>query len=447
MDFVLAFLDACSTVSKDNRPADDDASEVQLNAFEFRNYKTRLDGNCQRVVERIVNQWCAMLVKGRTMKVNGFEEKVNLDRDMLNLEYAGEILPLRAIRKIEFFKDGDEMAMDAPYGLDVAFEGIVGDTNLTFSFEQERHRLSFAITIRILRTRDPLLDPTQTMEVVGKDPDEDDERKTFTRLATMPRYSPERGIPVVISVSDLKIYHKIISTSRHVYLELFVRYPSQEQFLYAKSPTTHIPPQVLLNEDTSALKRKARGEENEDGEDAKKEEAKKILGADIPICAMRFNLKNVKLKIPKTPHTIFGRMMARDDYFPTTVGTFEIEVLKSHLQDRRNIDPAEKRREKNGKDDGSRTEPETLALPMYSSSASIGGDAKDKKLQKVGLLTLRLLGYITDDQAYNANSSRKSEQSDERSGKGSEEGSEGGGEGEEEEEEEREAEEEEEEDD
>merc|ERR1719150_1955947 len=127
------------------------------------------------------------------------------------------------------------MAMDAPFGLDVSFEGIVGDTNLTFSFEQERHRLAFAITIRILRTRDPLLDPTQTMEVVGRDPEDDDERKTFTRLATMPRYRPERGIPVVISISDLKIYTKFASTSRHVYLELFVRYPSQDQFLYAKS--------------------------------------------------------------------------------------------------------------------------------------------------------------------------------------------------------------------
>merc|ERR1712113_340753 len=89
-------------------------------------------------------------------------------------------------------------------------------------------------------------------------------------------------------------------------------------------------------------------------------------------------------------------MMARDDYFPTAVGTFEFEVKKSHLQDRRGLSAAEVKREKNGKDDGSRKEPELFQIQMNSASATTGGADKDGT-QKVGLVTLRLLGYIHDE--------------------------------------------------
>ena len=35
----------------------------QLSAFEFRHYRTSLEHNQQKLVERVVNQWVAMLVK------------------------------------------------------------------------------------------------------------------------------------------------------------------------------------------------------------------------------------------------------------------------------------------------------------------------------------------------------------------------------------------------
>merc|ERR1719214_437622 len=83
---------------------------------------------------------------------------------------------------------------------------------------------------------------------------------------------------------------------------------------------------------------------------------------------MRFDLKNVKIKVPKVPHQIFGRLMAKDDYFPTAVATFDFKIDRSILQDRRPLDDQEKAKEKTGggKDDGSRKEPEAIGIPIYS---------------------------------------------------------------------------------
>merc|ERR1712226_923441 len=105
--------------------------------------------------------------------------------------------------------------------------------------------------------------------------------------------------------------------------------------------------------------------------------------------------------------------MARDDYFPTAVGTFEFDIKKSHLQDRRGIDTAEKKREGNGRDDGSRKEPETMSIPMMSASAHTGGGPEAEKVQKVGRLTLRLMGYITDERLENQQKRRQQEEEEE----------------------------------
>lgn len=406
MDFLLSILGACSDVQKAGKPPiihDDDASDMQLNAFEFRNYRTSLETAQHRLLERVVNQWCAMLVKGKTLKINDFEEKLFLDKDMMNLEYSGELYPLRAITRMEMFKDTDDMMMEVPWGLDITFSFMKGESSLRFNFVQERHRLNFALTLRILRTRDPSLDPSSNCEVLAKDDEEeeedDDEKQPFAKVATTQRFNVEdSGIPIVFSLVDLKIYQKMFSTSRHVYLEFFVRYPRQDKFLYAKSGTTHIPQAVLATED-GKKKKKAPGEE-EDKDQKKADEDKK----DEVLCTMKFDMKNVKLKIPRVPHTIFGRLMAKDDYFPTAVGTFEFDLKKSYLQDRREIDPAEleelRRQEKKkaGKRDksvvdGMRTDPEMLAIPVTSTWKSHDDHMKHVK---IGALGLRLIGYVLD---------------------------------------------------
>ncbi|CAE8587419.1 unnamed protein product [Polarella glacialis] len=313
MDFFNTLLGACSSVQKSKQLIrEEDASEMQLNAFEFRNYRTSLEPKQQQLLERVVNQWCAMLVKGKTMKINDFEEKIYLDKDMLNLEYSGELFPLKAISRMEMFKDMDDMVTEVPWGLDVTFEFQKGDSNIRFNFAQERHRINFALTLRILRTRDPTLDlNSQTVDVLTKDEEEgdtEDDPPTFNKLVSTQRFNIQlSGIPIVFSVSDLKITSNIRSTSRHVYLEFFVRYPRQDRFLYAKSGTTHIPQQVIAVED---MKRKKKSEkEAEENDEEKKMEAKKK--AEEVKCTMKFDLKNVKLKIPKVPHQIFGRLMAK----------------------------------------------------------------------------------------------------------------------------------------
>eukprot|EP00930_Biecheleria_cincta_P098801 TRINITY_DN90449_c0_g1_i1.p1 TRINITY_DN90449_c0_g1~~TRINITY_DN90449_c0_g1_i1.p1 ORF type:complete len:462 (-),score=102.68 TRINITY_DN90449_c0_g1_i1:156-1541(-) len=404
MELLLSILGACSDVQKSGKPPiihDDDASDMQLNAFEFRNYRTSLQTAQHRLLERVVNQWCAMLVKGKTLKINDFEEKLFLDKDMMNLEYSGELYPLRAITRMEMFKDTDDMMMDVPWGLDITFSFMKGDSSIRINFAQERHRLNFALTLRILRTRDPSLDPSSNCEVLAKDDEdeeEDDEKAPFAKAAATQRFNVEdAGIPIVFSLVDLKIFQKLYSTSRHVYLEFFVRYPRQDRFLYAKSGTTHIPQAVLAAED-GKKKKKAAGEDDDKDQQNPADEKK-----DEVLCTMKFDMKNVKLKIPRAPHTIFGRLMAKDDYFPTAVGTFELDLKKSYLQDRREIDPAEleelrrQQKRKSGKKDkavvdGMRTDPEMLSIPVISTWKS----QDDMKPYKIGALGLRLIGYVLD---------------------------------------------------
>merc|ERR1719478_805520 len=299
------------------------------------------------------------------------------------------MFPLRTITKMDFFKDTDDM-MGAPWVVEITFEGRDVERGLIFNFEQERQRLNFALTLRILRTRDPALDLNLAMDIEFQEDEdvEETEHRTFNRIVSTQHYNiQDAGIPIVFSVSDLKLYQKLQSTSRHGYLEFFVRYPNQDKFLYAKSPTTHIPPQVMQTED-SALKRKK--EKKEEEEAAKKEaelgqrgaaESKDKDAKQEALCSMRFDLKNVKLKIPKVPHQIFGRLMAKDDYFPTAVGTFDFKVEKNFLQDRRSIDAEEKAKERGGKDD-SKKEPEAIGIPMMSAMKVAPKPSTDKTAKK-----------------------------------------------------------------
>merc|ERR1712187_1081513 len=152
-----------------------------------------------------------------------------------------------------------------PWCLEITFEGEMGETSLRFNFEQERQRLNFALTLRILRTRDPGLDPNMPVTVTQEEnEDEHEEKPTFNKIVNTQHYNVDKGIPIVFSVSDLKLYQKLQSSSRHCYLEFFVRYPRQDKFLYAKSPTTPLPQAVLLAEDAALRRKKEKKDELEE---------------------------------------------------------------------------------------------------------------------------------------------------------------------------------------
>lgn len=394
METLFGIFGACNNIKKAEAHNDDDASEVQLNAFEFRNYRTSLDDAQQKMLERIVNQTAASLVKGKTLQVNNFAYKVFMDKDLLVLEYQNEDYPLRSIIKMSFFTENEMQVpgagmMGTPWGLQIDFDGRDNERYLIFNFNDERQRLNFALTLRILRTRDPFLDPAQAMEIDTREDEIEDEPATFGKVLNTQHYNIEdAGIPIIFSIRNLNLFQKLRSTSRHVYLEFFVRYPSQDKFLYAKSPTTHIPPQVLQTED-AAFKRK-KEKKDEHGDDDRKKDEEQAQG-DVILTSMKFELKNVKMKIPKVPHQIFGRLMAKDDYFPTAVGTFEFKVDKTMLQDRTGM---------NQKEDSGPKEPVSLAIELKS-AMKLPVESKDKAagkeeyaIQRLGLLNIRILGLV-----------------------------------------------------
>lgn len=401
METLINLLNSCSSmqkaVAKQNN--DDAASEVQLNAFEFRNYRTTLEATQHRLVERIVNQWCAVLVKGKTLTVNGVREKILMDKDLLGLQYDNEYYPLKEMNRMEMFTDPEEAMEAVPYAIEMMFRLkvpltetkrlLVGEYDLRINFEQEQQRLNFALTLRVLRTRDPTLDPSVVLKVLAKDDEDNDDGQALGKVAGTYHYNVDAGIPIVFSVSDLKIYKQIQSTSRLVYLEFFVRYPRQDRFLYAKSPTAPIPQKVLQTEE-AALRRKKESKEDGDEEDDRRNrdgKDKTAAQTEQPKESMTFDLKNVKLKVPKVPHTIFGRLMAKDDYFPTAIGTFDFDIKKAFLEDRR-----EGRRDEKTKKD-----PETLQIPMMSTWRVPGKGGKEDFI-RIGLLTVRVLGYIVDQE-------------------------------------------------
>jgi len=409
MDALFSF---CSSIKKQSDiNLDEVTSEMQLNVFEFRNYRSVLGDQQQHLLERIVNQWCVMLVRGKTMHVNNFETQVFLDKDLLRLEYDDEYYPLKVIREMNMFRDPDQSAQ---YGLEVTFEAQRGDQQILFNFSEERQRLNFALTLRILRTRDPQLDPSSTMKVTRDDKD-DSAEKSFKELVDAQHFHAEAGTPIIFSVSDMKLYEKLQSTSRHVYLEFFVRYPHQDRFLYAKSPTTHIPSSAVQTDDLGMRRRGNKKNDDEDEEEVnrQKEQRNKAFGGQmVPIAAMRFDLKNVKLKVPKVPHMLFGRLMAKDDYFPTAVGTFKFDIKKEHLQDRRPNAMKQPVVGSHGKaprrtsNDGSRAEPETMSIDVMSAwkmmvktkDKSTNEEIEEEQFAKIGLLTIRIIGYVVEDQ-------------------------------------------------
>ena len=138
------------------------------------------------------------------------------------------------------------------------------------------------------------------------------------------------GITIIISVDTLHIHQRLPCSNRYSYLELFSDYPRRDKFLYAKSQQTFdLPKEVVLGAGDA---KNARREDEHDQSDGRKGSK-----ADQNLCTIKLgsDLKNVKLKIPKVPFTIRGRLMAQDTFFATVVAVFQLDISKGHLQDMR----------------------------------------------------------------------------------------------------------------
>jgi len=219
----------------------------------------------------------------------------------------------------------------------------------------------------------------------------EEDEQSLAQVAGNYRYRVEsRGIPIIFSVSDLKLYKEIESSSRHVFLEFFVRYPRQDPFLYAKSTSTTLPKKALREADLFVHK-------NMEGNDDDEENKQKDLNEeDRVIEEIQFDMRNAKLKLPAVPHTILGRLMAKDDLFPTAVGTFNFVFRKKYIQDRRTDQDFDDTQ------DGRRRDAEELQLDVIGTKKlpkKVRGKSHNQEAEfpKIGVLTLRCLGYITDD--------------------------------------------------
>eukprot|EP00438_Fugacium_kawagutii_P023120 Skav205622 [mRNA] locus=scaffold4676:47694:48875:+ [translate_table: standard] len=343
-----------------------------------------------------VNQWVATLVKGIIMNVNGVEEKTFLDRDLLNLELHGELYPLDAMCRMEMYKDSDDSIANMPWVLELVFDFEEGENLITFAFDRERHRLQFALTLRVLRSRNPHVDH-DNFEVLNRGDDEDDAGPKLAKLISTNRYDVQgAGITLVLSLGALRVLEHLRSNNRHVYLEFFSDYPKRDKYLYARSSYNNLPGSALVVD--GEHKKKEDSNENKEGKKNK----------DQALCRIDFDLKNVKLKIPKVPFKIHGRLMAKDDFFPTVVATFQLEITKDDVFDRRGNQSVSKN-------------PDFIELPLFRTWKGDGPEI-------VASLSLRFLGYAKDDMMKrnaNASPSRPRRQMH-SSGGGESSGSEGG---------------------
>lgn len=406
MNIIGKLFNACSTVQKSAiQFREEDASDAQLHAFEFRNYTTDLEPAQQRMLERIVNTWCAMLVRGKTIRVDAFDEKVYLDKDLVNIQTSGGFYRLKDIIRIEMFKDTDDLSMDAPWGVTVTFQNTRQEANLHFNFSQERHRLNFILTLRILRSRDPTLDKTKRVEVIKLDDEEDEEDeedKEFGKLVGLYRYNVEAGLPIVLSVSKVNLIQKVRTNSRNVFMEFFVRYPNYGRFLYAKSNVVHMPPAAVMEADDSFRVKKGKKTDDADEQDTKERRGE----AASTLVVIKFDLNNVKLKIPKAPYVIFGRLMAKDDYFPTAVGTFEFEVKKNHILDRRSsADPKDTAKK------AAQRQTEVITVPIIGTWKT--GPQESGENPKIGIMLMRIQGFLTDPPEHRGRRNDETEDYDE----------------------------------
>ena len=316
-----------------------------------------------------------MLVKGMILQVNGCEEKTFLDRDLTNLELNGELYPLDALCRMEMYKESDDNIVNVPWVVELTFDFEEGENIIAVAFDRERHRLQFALTLRVLRTRNPHANH-DNFELLNRDDDEDDHGPSLRKLISSNRFDIQgAGITMVLSVGALKVQHHLRCNNRHVYLEFFSDYPKRDKFLYARSGYNNLPGSALLTDETNQKKKD--DETNQDGK-------KKVEQA---LCRIDFDLKNVKLKIPKVPFTIHGRLMAKDDFFPTVVATFELEMTKDEVFDRRGNQTVSKN-------------PDFIDLPLIRAWKGDGPE-------EIASLSLRYIGYVKDDMTRNPNASNE----------------------------------------
>merc|ERR1712113_177547 len=59
---------------------------------------------------------------------------------------------------------------------------------------------------------------------------------------------------------------------------------------------------------------------------------------------------------------------------------------------------AEETKKKGREDDGARKDPETIPIPLMSSWKMQAKDSQEQKYSKIGLLTIRVIGYVQETQ-------------------------------------------------
>merc|ERR1712046_70723 len=99
----------------------------------------------------------------------------------------------------------------------------------------------------------------------------------------------------------------------------------------------------------------------------------------------------------------------------TAVGTFDFKIEKSFLQDKRNIDPDEKAKERGNAEQ--RKDPEPIGIAMYSAMKVPPKNQDSKaiikeadKIIQIGQLNIRILGYVLDSEKSDEKAKKKKQQ-------------------------------------
>eukprot|EP00811_Abedinium_folium_P004622 NODE_14255_length_1119_cov_5.311492.p1 GENE.NODE_14255_length_1119_cov_5.311492~~NODE_14255_length_1119_cov_5.311492.p1 ORF type:complete len:355 (+),score=112.78 NODE_14255_length_1119_cov_5.311492:56-1066(+) len=260
-----------------------------------------MDAQKVKILERVVNQCCADLVRGKCMRLHDRPEIVNLDKDMLNIFVVGEPqgYPIRSITSMDLSKDVDA-ENGAVWILEMKFEGEVGDVSLSFGFRDERERVGFALAVRMLR---------------GCDPDGLENELVVVNHIVRKKAKARNALTIELEVEELSLFHKVHAKSGDIYLEFFVSYPARDDDLHAFSGLVAVPPEAIA------------------------EELEETEAADEELAILQdFSLEGARLQIPQLPHWMFGRLMSDDEFFPIVLGTFNFEVTREVLLDPRTRD-------------------------------------------------------------------------------------------------------------
>ncbi|CEL91789.1 unnamed protein product [Vitrella brassicaformis CCMP3155] len=236
------------------------------------------------------------------------------------------------------------------YDLEAVFAGALASSTVRWRFGNRTDRLHFALALKILRSRDPQVtkmgvchvERTHVPKELPFSPTQRDQH--LFALARREHFDPQHGHTVVLSVVDLLVTRALRTPSSQLYVELYVRYPLVDKYLYVRSKPALLPAWAQWahgpggSQRHSSMQVDVAIEEISAAEVDSYDPHKEFVGKEEAemrsvnsVARIAFNLHNVKVKIPKCPHSIFGRLIATDEYFPTAIGTFRLSVGQQHM--------------------------------------------------------------------------------------------------------------------